>query len=133
MFSSLSLLPDSVTQRVEETEQSTASGDEKLDTSTASRFEIWTGAALMWSEHPIGVGMNRFKRYIGHYSKYVGYDAHNFYVLTTAELGPLGIDALLLALLRLWFLANNFRARAANSGNPEPVAFGLEERRVGKE
>src|SRR3546814_5030961 len=95
MFSSLSLLPDSVTQRVEETEQSTASGDEKLDTSTASRFEIWTGAALMWSEHPIGVGMNRFKRYIGHYSKYVGYDAHNFYVLTTAELGPLGIGALL--------------------------------------
>lgn len=125
MFSSLSLLPDSVTQRVEETEQSTASGDEELDTSTASRFEIWTGAALMWSEHPIGVGMNRFKRYIGHYSKYVGYDAHNFYVLTTAELGPLGIGALLLVLWRLWLLARNFRVRAAKSGNPEAVALSL--------
>lgn len=125
MFSSLSLLPDSVTQRVEETEQSTASGDEELDTSTASRFEIWTGAALMWSEHPIGVGLNRFKHYIGRYSKYVGYDAHNFYVLTTAELGPPGIVSLLWVLWRLWRMAGEFRARAARSGNPEAIALSL--------
>lgn len=125
MLSSLSLLPDAVTQRVEETEQSTAAGDAELDTSTASRFEIWSGAASMWSEHPLGVGINRFKRYIGQYTSYAGYDAHNFYVLTIAELGPLGLLTLLWVLWRLWRLCTGFRATAARSGNSEAVALSL--------
>lgn len=125
MFSSLSLLPDSVTQRVQDTEQSNAAGVEELDTSTASRFEIWTGAAMMLSEHPIGVGMNRFKRHIGSYSRYQGYDAHNFYVLTTAEMGPIGLLALLWLLWRLWRLATRLRASAARSGSAEATALAL--------
>jgi len=125
MFASLSLLPDSVSQRVEETEQSNAAGGEELDTSTASRFEIWSGAAQMWSEHPLGVGMNRFKRHIGNYSRYAGYDAHNFYVLTVAEIGPLGLLALLWLLWRLWRLATDLRARAAKCGNTETAALAL--------
>lgn len=125
MFSSLSLLPDAVTQRVEETEQSTATGEQELDASTASRFEIWSGAASMWSDHPLGVGINRFKRYIGQYSNYDGYDAHNFYVLTVAEMGPLGLLALMWMVWRLWRLAAGFRASAAGSGNPEAIALAL--------
>jgi O-antigen ligase len=125
MFSSLSLLPDSVTQRVEETEQSTAAGGEELDTSTASRFEIWSGAAQMWSEHPLGVGINRFKRHIGNYSSYAGYDAHNFYVLTVAELGPVGLLALLWLLWELLRLAARFRRQAAASRIPEAIALSL--------
>lgn len=125
MFSSLSLLPDSVTQRVEETEQSTATGGEELDTSTASRFEIWAGAAQMWSEHPLGVGINRFKQHIGDYSNYAGYDAHNFYVLTVAELGPAGLFALLWLLWRLWCLAARSRSQAAASRDPEAIALSL--------
>lgn len=125
MFASMSLLPDSVTQRVAETEQSTASGHEELDDSTASRFEIWSGAAQMWSEHPLGVGLNRFKRYIGNYSHYAGYDAHNFYVLTLAELGPLGIVALLFLFWRLWQLAGSIRARARISGDAESIALAM--------
>lgn len=125
MFASLSLLPDSVTQRVEETEQSTASGTEELDTSTASRFEIWSGAAVMWQEHPLGVGLNRFKNHIGYYSRYAGYDAHSFYVLTLAELGPIGFAALLWVLWRLWRLAAHLRASAATSHDSEAKALAL--------
>lgn len=125
MFSSLSLLPDSVTQRVEETEQSTAAGGEELDTSTASRFEIWSGAAQMWSEHPPGVGINRFKRHIGNYSNYAGYDAHNFYVLTLAELGPIGLFALLWLLWELLRIGARFRRQAAASRSPEAIALSL--------
>lgn len=125
MVASLSLLPDSVAQRVEDTEQSNAEGVEELDTSTASRFEIWSGAALMVSEHPIGVGMNRFKRHIGSYSRYQGYDAHNFYVLTIAEIGPLGLMALLWLMWRLWRLATRLRADAARIGNAEATALAL--------
>ncbi|MDP1699118.1 MAG: O-antigen ligase family protein [Xanthomonadaceae bacterium] len=125
MFSSLSLLPDSVTQRVEETEQSTAAGGEELDASTASRFEIWGGAAQMWVEHPLGVGINRFKLHIGDYSNYAGYDAHNFYVLTVAELGPLGLFALLWVFWGLWRLAAKFRHQAAISRSPEAIALSL--------
>jgi O-antigen ligase len=125
MFASMSLLPDSVTQRVEETEQSTASGTDELDTSTASRFEIWSGATLMWQEHPLGVGLNRFKNHIGYYSRYAGYDAHNFYVLTLAELGPIGLAALLWVLWRLWRLGARLRASAATSHNSEAKALAL--------
>ncbi len=125
MVASLSLLPDSVAQRVEDTEQSNAEGVEELDTSTASRFEIWSGAAIMVSEHPIGVGMNRFKRHIGSYSRYQGYDAHNFYVLTIAEIGPLGLMALLWLMWRLWRLATRLRADAARIGNAEATALAL--------
>lgn len=125
MVASLSLLPDSVAQRVEETEQSNAAGDEELDTSTASRFEIWSGAAMMVSEHPLGVGMNRFKRHIGSYSRYQGYDAHNFYVLTIAEIGPLGLLALLWLMWRLWRLATRLRTDAARIGNAEATALAL--------
>lgn len=119
-----SLLPQSVTQRVAETEQRNAEGVEELDMSTASRFEIWGGAMRMMQDHPQGVGLRRFPKYIGRYSSHAGFDAHNYYVLTVAELGPLGLAALLWLLWRVLRLANRVR-RTAGPLSPEAKALGI--------
>lgn len=119
-----SLLPESVTQRVAQTEQQSDTGTEELDLSTASRFEIWAGAMQMWADHPVGVGLRRFPKYIGRYSSYAGYDAHNFYVLTLAELGPLGLAALLWLLWRMWRLAGVVR-RSIGNLDAESRALGI--------
>lgn len=119
-----SLLPESVTQRVAQTEQQSDTGTEELDLSTASRFEIWAGAMQMWTDHPAGVGLRRFPKYIGRYSSYAGYDAHNFYVLTLAELGPLGLAALLWLLWRMWRLAGVVR-RSIGNLDAESKALGI--------
>ena len=92
-------LPEGVSERVEETQQQGEFGQTEYDESTASRWEIWRGAADMWSEHPLGIGLNRFKQRIGEYSTVEGKDAHNFYVLTLAEMGVQGLVALLLLML----------------------------------
>ena len=99
LASLVGFLPESVTQRVEETQQKGPHGEEKVDESTASRWEIWAGALSMWQANPAGVGQNRFKEEIGHYSAFQHFDAHNFYVLTLAEGGPQALLALLLLVL----------------------------------
>ena len=102
-------LPDSVNQRVTETQQRDAHGQEVLDESTTSRWEIWSGAIAMWSEHPLGVGLNRFKTQIGNYSSHKGYDAHNFYVLTLAEMGVQGVVVIGIVFFALFRLAGFLR------------------------
>ncbi len=83
------------------------SGREPMyDQSTESRFEIWEGAAAMIGDRPWGVGLNHFKREIGAYAPvYANMDAHNFYVLITAEAGLLGPVATLVLLAGLLLLA----------------------------
>lgn len=124
MIAASGLLPDGVTQRVTETRQSDIVGAAKLDVSTASRFEIWDGAIRMWREHPMGVGLGRFSENIGNYApNYKNYDAHNFYVRTLAEGGPLGLIALLwvmLSLIRLSIVVQ----RSATPGDAEALALG---------
>jgi O-antigen ligase len=117
-------LPDSVFQRVEETSQTGKHGEEQVDVSTASRWEIWAGAMGMLRDNPIGAGLNRFKREIGKYCSYKGYDAHNFYVLTLAETGPQGLIAWLLAIWTLFRLAAFLRSHAP-PGDREAKALAL--------
>ncbi|MEG3192309.1 O-antigen ligase family protein [Lysobacter sp. D1-1-M9] len=112
---SVGLFPDSVVQRVQETRQVDAAGAATLDSSTASRFDIWSGAVKMWSDHPAGVGLGRFATNIGEYSSHVGMDAHNTYVLMLAETGPLGLAALLWVFWRLWGLGRRLRESAAST------------------
>lgn len=107
-----SYLPDSVNQRVTETKQRDVHGQEVLDESTTSRWEIWSGAMAMWSHHPLGVGLNRFKTQIGNYSGYKGYDAHNFYVLTLAETGVQGLAGIVVVFFSLFRFAGFLRRRA---------------------
>ncbi len=120
----VSYLPDSVTQRVEDTEQKTAEGQEVVDDSTASRWEIWSGGLAMLASNPIGVGLHRFSSEIGEYCNHPGMDAHNFYVLTLAEAGPQGLLFLLLLFLALFRLAK-FLRRHVPPEDPEAQALAL--------
>lgn len=118
------LLPESVNQRVAETKQRDTHGAEVLDESTTSRWEIWSGAIAMWSEHPLGVGLNRFKTQIGNYSSHKGYDAHNFYMLTLAEMGVQGLAALLFVFYAL-FRLTGFLRRNVPDDDPEARALAV--------
>jgi hypothetical protein len=102
------ILPGSVIDRVQQTQQTDASGAIKLDVSTTSRFTIWTGTIDMLQDHPAGVGLGRFNQNIGRYTNYTK-DAHNGFILTLAECGPLGLLALLWVFWRLWVLARRLR------------------------
>jgi hypothetical protein len=116
-------LPDAVTQRVEETQQS-KDGKEEVDASTASRWEIWAGAMAMWARNPLGVGIDRFKREIGNYSSHKGMDAHNFFVRTLAEYGPHGLVALFL-LIRACFGLAKFLRENAHPDDPDDQALAI--------
>jgi O-antigen ligase len=119
-----SYLPDTVSQRIEDTHQRGAAGGEQVDESTASRWEIWSGAWSMWQEHPYGVGLNRFPDLIGGYSPYRHKDAHNFYVLTLAEAGIQGLLVLLLLVRAILALARRLRM-SASPNDPEAQALAL--------
>lgn len=123
LASAIPFLPEGVTERVERTEQSDVAGIESLDASTTSRFDIWAGAVKMWNDYPAGVGINRFKQHIGDYSLHAGYDAHNYYVLTIAELGPQGLFALLIVIFAMLRLAAFVNTRASDSGDIERIAL----------
>lgn len=124
MFASVTLLPDSVTERVQSTRQVNISGESELDPSTASRFEIWKGALDMVRDHPGGVGLGRFPSRIGQYSNHPRVDAHNGYILVLAECGVLGLAAMLWMFWRLWGLARRLR-RCAVPSDLEARAIGL--------
>lgn len=130
LFSLLALiavpyLPGSVTERVAETAQEDVYGTEVIDDSTASRWEIWKGGLHMAANNPLGIGLNRFKTRIGEYvPRYKGYDAHNFYVLTLAEMGIQGLLALGLVFLYLFKLAM-FLRRNVPAGDSEALALSI--------
>lgn len=92
--------PDSAVQRLLGTQEEKETGAK--DESTESRYILWEGAMNMWQEHPLGVGLERFKHHIGSYSTISNLDAHNYYVLVWAEMGPLGEVAYLLMVFMMW-------------------------------
>ncbi len=107
-------LPEGASQRVQETQQVGEYGQEEVDDSTASRWDLWSGAWSMWLEHPAGVGANRFKQEIGAYSHHPGMDAHNYFVLTLAEAGLQGLLALLLLVAGMWRLSGWMLSRSVD-------------------
>ena len=123
-------LPDSVIQRIDMTVKSkdVVPGEaeplnKELDTSTESRFIIWGGAAQLFIRNPWGIGLDNFHRRIGEYAPdYAGYDAHDYFVLTTTENGfvaPIAMIALLLGLFRLG------RRVEKLGGDPDSKLYGL--------
>jgi O-antigen ligase len=120
----LPYLPSGAMERVQETQQVGEYGQEEVDVSTASRWDIWAGAVQMWSENPMGVGANRFKGLIGGYSNFPGKDAHNYYVLTLAEAGVIGLLALLILVFALWRLGGRL-AREARDHEALTLANGF--------
>ncbi len=93
--------PAAVVERVGMTYVETEGGEEELEVSARSRLRIWEGAGQLISQNPFGIGLNRFRGEIGDYAEVSGKDAHNAYVLLTAEAGLQGIVALLLVLAGL--------------------------------
>jgi hypothetical protein len=117
-----SYLPDSMFQRVEETKQEDKAGNEEVDVSTSSRWELWEGGMKILAANPVGVGLHRWKDEIGNYSKYKHVDAHNFYVLTLVECNPLGLLSLLYLVYTLFRLSSWLRA---NRPPDDPEMFAL--------
>ncbi len=117
-------LPSGAFERVQETQQVGAYGEEEVDVSTASRWDIWAGATVMWSENPMGIGANRFKEMIGGYSNFPGKDAHNYFVLTLAEAGVLGLLSLLFLVFSMWRLGGKL-VRAARDPESRALAHGF--------
>ncbi|HVV48123.1 MAG TPA: O-antigen ligase family protein [Polyangia bacterium] len=124
LISSVSYLPDSVFQRVEETKQVDKNGQEETDESTASRWEIWAQGLAMAADAKIGVGLNRFKKELGNYGSHKKMDAHDFYVLTLAEMGPQGLATLIFLLFTCMKLTA-FVRKNLPADDPETRALAL--------
>lgn len=116
------VLPESVVQRVTETRQLDPTGSATYDPSTISRMEIWRGAFEMLADHPWGVGLGRFRDYIGLYTNFPDMDAHNAFILVLAECGPFGLAMFFWLLWRLWKLAAELR-RVAGPADEEAKAL----------
>ncbi|HXY05928.1 MAG TPA: O-antigen ligase family protein [Burkholderiaceae bacterium] len=101
-------VPQGVVDRIVMTEQTDEVGNTRLDESTESRFEIWSGAAQLITHNPWGIGLNHFKREIGEFAPtYSNMDAHNIFVLTMTEAGLGGIVALALLMFALFRLGRS--------------------------
>lgn len=120
--------PDSVVSRVENTsEVNESTGEEKLEESADSRFEIWAGAWELIKRNPIGIGFNQFKLRIDPYlpAWVKARDAHSSYFLIWTEAGYLGLISFL-SLLFGFFAVGRRLYRAGNeTGNQEAALLGL--------
>jgi O-antigen ligase len=98
--------PDAVIERIQKTEQvDEATGEQKLDKSTESRFDLWTGAMQLFAERPWGIGLNHFRREIGRFvPEYANFDPHNGFVRVMTEAGLLGLLAFVFLLVKMFFL-----------------------------
>jgi O-antigen ligase len=116
--------PESAVQRLQGSEEEKAEAGGAIDESTESRFILWAGAMQMWKDYPMGVGLERFKHHIGNYSVYSHLDAHNYYVLVLAEMGPLGLLAYLLMILMMYREGSRL-AKVAKTPRDKALAGGF--------
>jgi hypothetical protein len=105
-------MPAAVLERIDMTQNVDEQGQVELDESTESRPVIWAGAREMIAGRPYGIGLGRFREEIGNFCIYEGRDAHNYYILLTAEAGLQGGVALLLLVLGLFTLAGRLILKA---------------------
>lgn len=114
--------PDSAVERLLGSEEQQETGEK--DESTESRYVLWEGAIAMWQDNPMGVGLERFKHHIGSYSPISNLDAHNYYVLVLAEMGPLGEFAYLLMIFMMYREGSKL-AKVARSAREKALASGF--------
>jgi hypothetical protein len=96
-----SWMPAAVLERIDMTQNVDEQGQVELDESTESRPILWAGAREMIAGRPYGVGLGRFREEIGNFCIYDNKDAHNYYILLTAEAGLQGGVALILLVIGL--------------------------------
>lgn len=99
--------PEGVVERVEMTQEETATGDVELENSAASRYELWGGALEIIKENPLGIGLNQFKDEIEpHIPGWItARDAQNQYLLVAAEAGIQGLVVFVVLLFALFGIA----------------------------
>lgn len=92
--------PQGVIERIEMTHQETLRGEDLLDRSAASRYDLWAGAVEIVKRNPIGVGLNQFQLEIEPYLPewVAARDAQNMYLRFAAEAGIQGLVVFLLLL-----------------------------------
>lgn len=111
--------PEGVVDRVQMTQKADADGEQVLDESTQSRFDIWEGALEIIARNPLGIGLNQFQREIGDFlPNYAGFDAHNGYLRFTTEAGLFGGAAMLVLLTGLLLLSRRLTAADAKEDMP---------------
>jgi len=90
-------------------------GEEKEGNSTASRMEIIEDALILYSHHPLGVGVSSFTKVR---EEMFGrtQDTHNLYLEILTNIGPLGLVLFVTFIIKL-ILLNNANSRAIITKN----------------
>lgn len=101
--------PQGVIERIEMTQRTTTSGQEVLESSAASRYELWDGAIQIVKRNPAGIGLNQFQHEVEPYLPewIIARDAQNQYLRFAAETGIQGLLVFIILLsafarLGLW-------------------------------
>lgn len=94
---------------------------EDMDSSTASRLELWKAGVRMVVNNPLGIGPGNWYQTIERYlPEYRGKDSHSTYVKCVAELGVVGISLFMLLLLQAYLNLKKVHDEATRL--PEEVA-----------
>lgn len=98
--------PQGVVERISMTQQTTASGRDVLESSAASRYDLWNGALEIVKRNPAGIGLNQFQREVEPYlPEWIeARDAQNMYLRFAAEAGFQGLLAFVLVLVAFFRL-----------------------------
>lgn len=93
--------PQGVIERIEMTQRTTYTGQAELESSAASRYELWNAAVQIVKRNPAGVGLNQFQHEVEPYIPgwIQARDAQNQYLRFAAEAGVQGLIVFLLLLL----------------------------------
>ncbi len=98
---------------------STIQGEDTListsGTSVEGRLTAWRAAWAMFQDHPLGVGVGEFFRFVGRYEPTIpGKDTHNTYLRCLAELGFQGFILLMLLIGNAFLTLRNVDRAALN-------------------
>ena len=110
----LSLANESFWERMDTIE---VEEEEQRESSSQSRLEIWAASLEMLADYPLGVGIGRFQKHIGHYApNHTGMASHNTFVRCY---GDLGIHGLAVFLFIIYAMYNSlYRMRKQLMGHP---------------
>lgn len=120
--------PESVVSRVENTaEVDEETGEEQLEESADSRFEIWAGAWELIKSNPFGIGYNQFKLRIDPYlpAWVKARDAHSSYFLIWTEAGYLGLIAFLSLLYGFFAIGRRLYRAGLETDNQQAAVLGM--------
>jgi len=115
LFNSEIWLPESVLDRIQDTQVESDTGEEKLDESTESRLVIWSEAYNnLIVNNPMGIGLNEFQDRIDPYlPEWIhARDAHSSFILILTENGIIGFIAFLILLYKMYSIGRMIKLKS---------------------